>query len=159
MRLHDRRYEGHCVVARAPRHRAWFLVWVGIVVLSTGCSKRDSESSGQAMPEPLDPAEARRGTEACDAYIEQVCNCAKTRPDDREIGDLCHMAPAKQSSLAAVVEVNRTTSDARERYSTTRVARRIIKSCIEEQSRLLASGCRPGGSRASPGGRQNTSDR
>ena len=124
-----------------------FIGLMGLVALLVtlpvgGCAKGQSDDHAPTMPEPVDPAEAERGQDACRAYVEQVCACAKTKPDDKELAETCHMAPAKVSNLEAVLEVNRTTEDITERFATQNTARRIMKSCIEEQAKLLSKGCR-----------------
>lgn len=128
--------------------RLLFIAFVALFAAGAGvslgaCSKRQEDSAAQALPEPVDPAETERGEQACEAYVAQLCACAGSRPDDAELAEACHMAPAKLKSLAAVIEVNRTSQDLTEIVSTERTARRIMRSCIEEQSRLLGKGCRP----------------
>jgi len=127
--------------------RGLVAVWLVVAVIALGvtgaCSKSQDQGTAQDLPEPVDPAEGERGKQACQAYVAQLCACAESRPDDAELAESCRMAPAKLSSLAAVLEVNRTSQDLTEIVSTERTARKIMSSCIEEQSRLLGKGCRP----------------
>lgn len=127
---------------------AWLLLaLVTIVVGLPGCGKNDDGEAQRALPPPMNAPEAERGTEACAAYVERVCACARAKPDDAELAEQCHMAPAKSKSLDMVLEVNGTTKSADERVKTESTARRIMASCIEEMSKLDSRGC----PRSSPG--------
>jgi hypothetical protein len=110
-------------------------------LLVPGCGNKDQDEARHALPPPMNAPEAERGTEACAAYVERVCACAQTKPEDAELAEQCHMAPAKSKSLDMVLEVNGTTESADERVKTERTARRIMASCIEEQSKLDSRGC------------------
>ncbi len=129
----------------AARREIWLVATLAAIAVAGlvlgGCAKQQ-EQAPAATIEPLGESEAQLGKDACKAYVEQICACAKSKPESAELAETCHMAPAKSSSLANVLEVNRTTSDPKERAITERTARRIIKSCIESQSELLAKGCR-----------------
>ena len=114
-----------------------------IFLLALACAKTPGDEAAPVSVEPISQSEAERGQIACRAYVELVCACAKSARFAKELAETCHMAPAKVSSLAAVLEVNRTSKDLKERVSTERTAHRIIKSCFDEQSKLLAKGCRP----------------
>ena len=134
------------VAARPASRVAALLALLLASLLVAACAKKQDDDRGPATREPVPAAEAQRGKEACEAYVEQICQCAEARSGQEnhsELAEACHMAPAKLSSLAAVLEVNRTTSDPKERITTERTARRIMKSCIDSQSKLLAKGCRP----------------
>jgi hypothetical protein len=116
-----------------------------VLVAAIGCGKGKEGSEARAvLPPPMDAPEAERGTQACAAYAQRVCACARAKPDDTELADLCHMDKAK--ALDMVLEVNRTTESADERIKTERTARRIVAACIAEQSKLDSRGCpRPSG--------------
>jgi hypothetical protein len=112
-----------------------------LLLLAPSCDKKDQGEVRMALPPPMNAPEAERGTQACAAYVERVCACAQAKPDDAELAEQCHMAPAKTKSLDMVLEVNGTTESADERVKTERTARRIVASCIEEHSKLDSRGC------------------
>lgn len=109
--------------------------------LASGCKKSGSERDQPAMPPPMSEVEAERGEQACRDYVARVCACARAKPDSAELAEQCELAPAKVSSLDMVLEVNRAPGDTGERVHTQRTAQRIIRSCIEAQSKLDSRGC------------------
>lgn len=117
------------------------LVLAACLALGAGCSRRGDDEARVALPVPVSEAEVERGLAACQDYIDKVCACAEARPEDAEIGQQCHMAPAKLGSLRMTAEVNRTSSQADERVATERTLRRIVRSCVESTVDLGPRGC------------------
>jgi hypothetical protein len=129
---------------RRLRRAAPLLVAMVVVVFGSGlgaCSKGGEDEAGTTMPAPVSQAEVERGLAACQDYIEKVCACAEARPGDAALGELCHLAPAKLSSLAMAAEVNHAPREAVERAATERTIRRIVRSCIEGMVELAPRGC------------------
>jgi hypothetical protein len=106
-----------------------------------GACRKQAEPAPAALPPPVSEAEAARGREACQDYGEQVCACARARPEDAEIGELCDLSAAKRSGLELVLEVNRTSQVAAERLKTADTVRRYVRSCVEGISDLAPRGC------------------
>jgi uncharacterized lipoprotein NlpE involved in copper resistance len=112
---------------------------LALVLCLVGC--RDRAEPAAAMPAPVSEVEARRGQDACQDYASKVCACAASKPGDAALRELCELAPAKQSALEMVLEVNRTTQSAQERYKTADTVQRYARSCIEGISDLASRGC------------------
>lgn len=111
-----------------------------LVAVLGGCRK-DPKDGPAPMPAPIGATEADRGKEACRAYVERVCTCARAKAGDTELAEQCELAPGKVSSLDMVLQVNREAKDLAERLRTETTARRIVASCIEAESRLDSRGC------------------
>lgn len=113
-----------------------------VLCLAGACRDRaEHRVEPQAMPAPVSEVEARRGQEACQDYATRVCACAASKPEDAALRELCDLAPAKRSALEMVLEVNRTTQSAQERYKTADTVQRYARSCIEGISDLAPHGC------------------
>jgi hypothetical protein len=111
---------------------------LAIVAALVACSKSDSEPP---PPEPprMSAAEAQRGREACTAYLEQVCACAKKVPT---LADECKLARGGPEGVKLGLEIvaNPDTSRADALQSLV-IVRKTIKHCIEATAKLPASGC------------------
>jgi hypothetical protein len=111
-----------------------------VLLAAMGCGKDSDTGEARAMlPPAMDVTEVELGAQACAAYAQRVCACASAKPDDTELADQCHMDRTK--ALDMVLEVHRTTESADERIKTERTARRMMASCIEDQSKLDSRGC------------------
>lgn len=114
-----------------------------------GCAKEQSESeSSQSaahlkteMPVPsITDAEAERGKQACNAYIERLCKCSESH---EEYVKTCELAKAMPSAL----KMNLRTAQAegnlerRDKSAVVHSARQIIRRCIENEVRLDDQKC------------------
>jgi hypothetical protein len=119
------------------------VLWLALLCLSASGCKGSESDDGQAesMPPAISESERVRGMEACQAYVQEVCACAKAKPEVGALGEACELAPAKISSLTLVLQLNRAPADADERAGTGNTARRIIGSCISAQADLYSQGC------------------
>lgn len=111
------------------------------LAMAGGCREQPGDTAAASLPPPVPESEAARGLAACQDYIEKVCACARARPEDAELGELCALSGAKLSGLQMVLQVNRTTRAHDERVKTADTARRYARSCIEGISDLGPRGC------------------
>jgi hypothetical protein len=95
-------------------------------------------------PPPPPPAaaipqiEVKRAQDACKAYVDKVCACARSHPD---LADSCKLARALPDALQVSLEVGSSgDSTRRDVLQTQDSVRKIAKECIEELARLPA-GC------------------
>jgi hypothetical protein len=118
-------------------HRA---PWLAALALCAACKQ-------QADPPPPPPARApgmpateiKRAQDACKAYVDQVCSCARTVPTLEQPCRLARALPdAIQVSLEVGASADTVQRDVRQVQDT---VRKIAKQCIEELARLPATGC------------------
>lgn len=117
---------------------------VVLALAAAGClasCKKDEAEAPATMPPPVGETEAERGIQACKAYAERVCACARAKPESTELAEQCELAPDKVHSLNMVLEVNRSPKDVKERVLTAQSAQRIISSCIAAAGKLDSRGC------------------
>jgi hypothetical protein len=113
---------------------------VALALGSAACKKRQEEPpAGGARPAPIGEVELARGRDACGAYVEAVCACAKTVPAAEQP---CARAPALSESIETATEV--AAHPATERLDAVQSAaavRKIIARCLEHTARLPELGC------------------
>jgi hypothetical protein len=112
--------------------------------LASGCKKSKEEEGGtkDMPPDPITRGEADMGRKACEAYVESVCDCALAVP---ALAEQCDLARAQPEALdmnlrSAMAQGNQTMEDRRALIANTR---KIMRVCIEEQSKLATKGCPP----------------
>ena len=104
---------------------------VGLVV-AAGCKGEEKTPGGR--PKPISVAERERGKNACEAYVERLCTCAKAKP---ELAERCELKHAKPEALVLALEVDDSPEAApREVAQAQDQARKIIAKCIEENAAL-----------------------
>lgn len=115
------------------------VVAAGLALGSAACKKRQEEPPGGARPAPIGEVELARGRDACGAYVEAVCACAKTVP----AAELpCARAPALPESIETATEVAAHPETARlDAVQSAAAVRKIIARCIEHTARLPELGC------------------
>lgn len=112
--------------------------WLAALALCAAC-KRQADAPPPS-PAPAMPAtEVKRAQDACKAYVDKVCGCARTMP---ALEQPCRLARALPDAVQVGLEVGASTDtaqpDVRQVQATVRA---IAKQCIEELARLPAAGC------------------
>jgi hypothetical protein len=110
---------------------------------AAACSKaEDQPPAGAARPPAFTAEEKVRNTDACKAYVEQVCACATAHPDKPEVVDACKYDKALPDALAlSVTTAENPASNPTDVAASQRQARKIATTCIEQIARLPALGC------------------
>ena len=112
-----------------------------VALLLVGCAKKEEavDEAPSSAP-PIAAAEADRGRKACQAYVDQVCECALKSAD---LAGECELARSRPEALdmnmrAAMAEGNATERD---RVAIQANARKIAQACIEDSAALAKRGC------------------
>jgi len=111
--------------------------WLLLVAL-VAC-KRDAAAPppDEHAVAPIPAAEAKRGQDACNAYVTQVCAC--TTPAAKQA---CGLARALADAVQTGLEVSASPDTSRQdTLQTQDHVRKTIKSCIEETAKLPTLGC------------------
>lgn len=112
--------------------------WLAALALCAAC-KQQADTPPPAPPPAMPATEVKRAQDACKAYVDQVCRCARTMP---ALEQQCQLARALPDAvqLGAEVSANADTSqgDGRQVQATVRT---IARQCIEQLARLPAAGC------------------
>jgi hypothetical protein len=113
-------------------------VWILLVTLAA-CSKKEEKTSNR--PVPITEAERKRGDDACTAYVDRLCACAKAKAS-KDLDDRCHMKQAKKEALKLALEVDDDpTATAQDVFQAQEAARQVISKCVEENLALDTEGC------------------
>src|SRR5262245_31662213 len=129
--------------------RLGLLVASALIAASpSGCGKRksgqeegpESGSPSAAEDSAIGPQEADRGREACQSYVDQVCDCAL------KIADLtgeCEVSRSRPKALEMNLRAAMATGNAneRDRLAIQANARLIVRACIEDAAALVKRGC------------------
>jgi hypothetical protein len=112
--------------------------WLAALALCAACKQPSDAPS--PTPAPAMPAtEIKRAQDACHAYVDKVCGCARTMP---ALEQPCRLARALPDAVQVSVEVGASTNTAqRDVRQVQDAVRKIAKQCIEELARLPATGC------------------
>lgn len=95
-----------------------------------------SKTEGERRPTPMSQAERDRGRQACQAYLDRLCACAKAK-GTKELQDRCELKRAKPEALELALEVNDDPSvTGPDVLRAQEEARKIIAKCIEENLAL-----------------------
>jgi hypothetical protein len=112
--------------------------WLAAALLCAACKQ-------QAEPPPPPPvpampaAEVKRAQDACKAYVDKVCGCARAMP---ALDPACRLARALPDAIQVGLDVGASAdSTQRDVRQVQDSVRKIAKECIEELARLPASGC------------------
>jgi hypothetical protein len=113
--------------------------WLAALALCAAC-KQQADPPPPASRAPAMPAtEVKRAQDACKAYVDKVCGCARTMP---ALEQPCRLARALPDAVQVGVEVGATADTAeRDVRQVQAGVRGIAKQCIEELARLPAAGC------------------
>ena len=115
-------------------------VWIALLVVGA-CGKKDDAPSGQ-RPLPIPTAERQRGADACKAYIDRACACAKAHPERDDVKKKCDLDAALPSAMELALgiddEPNVTAEDV---FRAQTEVRKVIATCVEGGNWLLTHGC------------------
>ena len=118
---------------------AAFALAFALALSSTGCKKRQKAAVKDEPVEKMTTDEVKRSEDACNAYVERVCTCAKTVP---AAADACTKAQAQPEAIKLALEVA-ASPDSKPvvvKQSLDGV-RKIVKECIEQTAKLPSLGC------------------
>ncbi|KAB2887221.1 MAG: hypothetical protein F9K40_21725 [Kofleriaceae bacterium] len=122
------------------------LLMAAALAAGAGCKAKEKEEAGGGLRERKDlmtPQEKKRGEDACNAYVTQLCACAAAKPDDAALAERCELKKAKPEALGlllGVIEDPKSSDDSVLRAHVE--ARKLIAKCFEEAAGLPAMGCR-----------------
>jgi hypothetical protein len=108
-----------------------------------GCKKSGGKQwlppPEKAPPASIGAAEATRGRNACQSYVDRVCQCAAEKPQLAGECELARSRPgALQVSLDALASAGMSEEDRRGAQAN---ARKVVAACIEDDAKLSALGC------------------
>jgi hypothetical protein len=107
--------------------------------LLLGACKRQEEPAPAPPPAAISEAEIARGHDACRAYVEQVCECAKTVPAAQQP---CGLAKALPEAIDVAVQVSaQPQTERRDVVQSAAAIRKTIARCIERTAKLPELGC------------------
>jgi hypothetical protein len=110
---------------------------LALLALCAGCNDH-AEAPPAPMPE-MPAVEIKRALDACKAYVDKVCSCAKTVP---AMQSACELARAYPDAIQVELDVAASPdSNRRDVRQTHGGVRNIVKTCIEELARLPGAGC------------------
>lgn len=112
--------------------------WLAALALCAACKQQ--ADAPPPRPAPAMPAtEVKRAEDACKAYVDKVCGCARTIP---ALEQPCRLARPLPDAIQVSVEVGASADTAqRDVRQVQDSVRKIAKQCIEELARLPAAGC------------------
>lgn len=114
--------------------------WLAALALCAACKQQADAPAPAPAPTPTMPAtEVKRAQDACKAYVDKVCGCARTIPAlEQPCRDARALPDAVQVGIEVGASADTTQPDVRQVQATVRT---IAKQCIEELARLPATGC------------------
>ena len=111
--------------------------WLAALALCAAC-KQQADAPPAATP-AMPATEVKRAQDACKAYVDKVCGCARTMP---ALEQPCRLARALPDAIQVSLEVGASTNTAqRDVRQVQDAVRQIAKQCIEDLARLPAAGC------------------
>ena len=112
--------------------------WLAALALCAAC-KQQADAPPPAPAPAMPSTEVKRAQDACKAYVDKVCGCARTMPALEQPCRLARALPdAIQVGLDVGASADSTQRDVRQVQDS---VRKIAKECIEELARLPAAGC------------------
>lgn len=119
--------------------KAWLAL---LAVAACGYSAEDTQPAapGSAAAR-MSAAEVQRAGDACKAYVDRACACAKTIPAAKAACDGAHALPESiKTALEVAASPDSTEADVRH---TQRFVRDTVVECIEQTAKLPQLGCSP----------------
>jgi hypothetical protein len=115
------------------------LLIVVAITLAIGAGCRKEADAPPAPGSTMPASEVKRAQDACQAYVDKVCGCAKTVPAMQKACELARAYPeAIQVELGVAASADSSQRDVRQSHGG---VRNIAKTCIEELAKLPAAGC------------------
>jgi hypothetical protein len=109
------------------------------LALAGGCHKRDDAAPATEPLPAMPAAEAKRGQDACKAYVAKVCSCADTIAALKQPCSLSRALPeAIEVGLSVATNPDSTRRDVLQANDS---VRKVVKECIEETAKLPSAGC------------------
>jgi len=101
---------------------------------------RQSDPPPPPPPRPALPAtEVKRAKDACKAYVDKACACARSIP---ALDQTCKLARALPDAIQVSLDLGASTdASGSDLVQAQDAVRKIAKECIEELARLPAAGC------------------
>lgn len=112
---------------------------VGLALAGGACKKQEKAAPQEAPAKMMSADEIKRSEDACKAYVERVCACAKTVP---AAVTACRGAEAQPEAMRIALEVA-SSPDSKPVIVQQSLdgVRKIVKACIEQTAKLPALGC------------------
>ena len=117
--------------------------WVVVAVLVAGAvaCKQEAPDRG-ARPAPISASERKRGGDACSAYLEKVCACARSRPAETDLAERCKLDVSLGEALELVLTVDdNPEATATDVWRAQDQARKIAANCLQSINEVAARGC------------------
>ncbi len=105
------------------------------------CSKKD-EQPANLRPVAIPAVERQRGTDACKAYVDKLCACAKAHPERADVKDRCDRDQALPSAMSLALGIDDDPDVAPEDvFRAQGEARKVIATCVEGINWLATHQC------------------
>lgn len=112
---------------------------LALALAAAGCKKEQEAAQGGTQVAMVSAAELKRGQDACRAYIEQVCACAKTVPAAEQP---CALSKALPESIEVALQVSaHPKTERKDAVQSANAIRKTIARCIERAAALPSLGC------------------
>ena len=112
-----------------------------LLLLACACGKKDEQPANQ-RPVAIPSVERTRGTDACKAYIDKLCACAKAHPERADVKDRCDRDQALPSAMGLALGIDDDPDVAPEDvFRAQGEARKVIASCVEGINWLATHQC------------------
>jgi hypothetical protein len=109
------------------------------LVASAGCKQQAEAPPAPAALPVMSASEAKRGQDACKAYVEKVCACGETVAAMKQA---CGLARALPEAVEVGLSVaGNPESTRRDVLQANDGVRKVVKECIEETAKLAGAGC------------------
>jgi len=124
----------------------WLAAVAAVAVAAVAaCSKgKDQPAAGPERPPPIPQVERQRSTDACHAYVKELCACAEAHPNRGDLKKRCDLDGSLPDALKlalGVDDVPKMSPDEIRRAHLS--ARKITSTCVEGVAQLPAIGCQP----------------
>jgi hypothetical protein len=112
-----------------------------LALLLCACGKKDEAPAG-TRPVAIPSAERQRGGDACKAYVERLCACAKAHPERAEVKDRCDRDQALPSAMELALGIDDDPDvAAQDVFRAQGEARKVIATCVEGVNWLATHQC------------------
>jgi hypothetical protein len=111
---------------------------VALVALVVACGKQDAPPPASPPP-AIAESELKRGVDACEAYVQQICDCATHSATEQQA---CALAKGLPDAIAIARRIAQNPKAEREdALQAADSIRKTVKQCIEEAAALATRGC------------------